>query len=168
MKLKTKKISLIIATAMFVFSGIFGLAEATAQESKLAKKSKAVFNKFEITNRSKYDVKVMIDDHLFAEVKAGETKEAHKDVMLRPHVWVGIKPVNEDLTFDDAINGFSGLEPTMYKREFYVLTDNDSEVEGKLFFTGKLNKEQNIYTIVIDADENNKNLQCEAVLRICN
>lgn len=75
MKLNIRKNSLIIATVIFLFSGIFGLAEA-------AEKCKT-FNTIKIDNKTKYDVGLNVSSTKYnsaqrafeLSIKAGESRK---------------------------------------------------------------------------------------------
>lgn len=91
MKIKSRKTSLIVATAMFVFSGIFGLAEAAQENEPVVK-----FNKVHVINKMKYDVWMAIapsgtngSPH---EAKAGRSEEYDQKGDLSYHLVIGATP----------------------------------------------------------------------------
>lgn len=96
MKLKTKKSLLILATAMFVCSGVFGQDEEAGTSNP---------PKIEVTNKSKYDITLNINDSMDTasilnnryrlielSILAGELKEVTEGVFDMSRPVLSIKP----------------------------------------------------------------------------
>lgn len=132
MKLKTKNISFIIATAIFVFSGIFGLAQAAESGEKID---------IQIVNKIKYGVKLeMLDltmttakkEPIKLSVHAGESKTVQENDLAEAVIFRAIEPLGEEtIEFISESQTWLSKRPTMrrvdvieggeYKGTFTVL-----------------------------------------------
>lgn len=152
MKLKNKKISLLIAAAMCVFTGALGVIEAAEQNNKM-------FDTVEFKNNIKYNVDLTIyQDAMHAagqsnpvSIEAGRSKvgEIKGEVGVGQVTMISISTKDKNVVFDPQSSNKEYLreKTTLYK---YDVFDN-GEYLGMVFVV--FNKVGSVLNVTIDSKD---------------